>query len=207
MVRISELTTAAAILIAGTGVGAGAALADDARRVAMETEAGVIELELYPRAAPVTVANFLRYVDAGAYEGGTIWRVVHPGNDNNPATISVIQGGMREGFAPFPEIPHETTQATGLAHIDGAISMARDAPGTAQAEFFISIGDNPALDYGGARNPDGQGFAVFGRVVRGMDIVRAINAGATVQDAETEYIAGQILARPVVILRVKRLDD
>lgn len=180
------------------------ATAQETVAVELETSAGSITVALYPEAAPVTVANFLRYVDARAYDGGTIWRVVHPGNDNNPATITVIQGGVRADFDPFPEIAHETTATTGLRHSDGAISMARGAPGTAQAEFFISIGDNPALDYGGARNPDGQGFAVFGQVTEGMEVVRAINAGETVQDADNPYIAGQILAAPIIIESARR---
>ncbi|GAB4541774.1 MAG: peptidylprolyl isomerase [Parvularculaceae bacterium] len=195
--------TAAITAAASFALGA-AASAQESVGIELETSAGTIAVDLYPEAAPITVANFLRYVDAGAYDEGMIWRVVHPGNDNNPATITVIQGGIREGVEPFPEIAHETTEMTGLRHGDGAISMARGAPGTAQAEFFISIGDNPALDFGGARNPDGQGFAVFGQVTEGMEVVRAINAGATVEDADNLYIAGQVLAEPVIIQSARR---
>jgi cyclophilin family peptidyl-prolyl cis-trans isomerase len=133
----------------------------------METELGPIVIALYPDKAPITVANFLAYADKHLLDGGSFYRTVSPKNDNNPATISVIQGGLNRDDSPLPAIAHETTKATGLLHTDGVISMARGDPGTAGSEFFICLGDNPALDFGGARNKDGQGFAAFGRVVRG----------------------------------------
>jgi len=176
-------------------------------QVVMETSAGDITIELYPENAPVTVANFLRYVDAGAYDGAHFYRTTRPGND---PMISVIQGGLwapwKEGMdetfePPFPAIEHETTETSGLTHEAGVISMARSEPGTASSEFFINAGDNPSLDFGGERNPDGQGFAAFGRVVSGMDAVQKIHEAQT----ETgEGFLGQIIAEPVTIKTVRR---
>jgi peptidyl-prolyl cis-trans isomerase A (cyclophilin A) len=129
----------------------------------MVTDLGPIVIELYPDKAPITVANFLAYADKHLLDGGSFYRTVSPKNDNNLATISVIQGGLNRDDSPLPAIAHETTKGTGLLHTDGVISMARDEPGTAGSEFFICLGDNPALDFGGARNKDGQGFAAFRR--------------------------------------------
>ncbi len=173
-------------------------------RVRMTTDLGVITLELRPDRAPITAANFLRYLDKGLWNGASFYRTVGPKNDHNPAGITVIQGGLDKDDAPLGLIAHETTKATGLLHTDGAISMARGAPGTAGADFFICLGANPALDYGGKRNPDGQGFAVFGRVIAGMDVVRAIHDRATRADGPDAYTAGQRLAEPVKITAVTR---
>jgi imidazolonepropionase-like amidohydrolase/cyclophilin family peptidyl-prolyl cis-trans isomerase len=145
--------------------------------VIITTELGDIELELDAARAPTTVANFLKYVDGGFYDGGSFHRTVRP--DNQTAEINpifVVQGSIdpeRRGQA-FPAIPLERTKDTGVWHVEGAISMARSGPDTAQFEFFICLNDLPALDFGGMRNADGQGFAAFGRVVRGLDIVRKI---------------------------------
>ncbi|WP_233244970.1 peptidylprolyl isomerase, partial [Caulobacter sp. HMWF009] len=106
-------------------------------RLQMITDLGVIVLELYPDRAPITVANFLAYADKHLLDGGSFYRTVSPRNDNNPATISVIQGGLNRDDSPMPAIAHETTKVTGLLHTDGVISMARAAPGTAGSEFFI----------------------------------------------------------------------
>eukprot|EP00667_Euglena_gracilis_P028459 EG_transcript_36301 len=160
---------------------------------------GAMILEVYPGQAPITAAHFLAYANQHLLDGCCFYRAVHPGNDNNPATISVVQGGLNDNPGLGP-IAHETTAVTGLRHVDGTISMARDAPGTADCDFFICIGDNPHLDFGGARNPDGQGFAAFGRVVEGMDIVRAIQQLPTCSDAADAYVKGQILSHPVKIL-------
>ncbi len=178
-------------------------------RVTMETSAGAITLELYADRAPATAANFLQYVDQGAFDGAHIYRATRPGND---PLISVIQGGLwkpwEEGMdadyaAPYPPVAHETTEMTGLSHTDGVISMARVEPGTASSEWFINVGDNPSLDFGGTRNPDGQGFAAFGKVVAGMDVVRAINAAPT---GPGEGFAGQVLAERVEIRNVRRAE-
>jgi peptidyl-prolyl cis-trans isomerase A (cyclophilin A) len=146
-------------------------------RVIITTELGEIEVELYPDQAPVTVANFLKYVDAGFYRGGTFYRVVTPENQpNDKIKIEVVQGGINPQHTTeaFPRIKLERTKDTGIRHVDGAISMARGEPDSATSAFFICVGDQPDLDYGGMRNPDGQGFAAFGKVVRGMEIVRKI---------------------------------
>ncbi|WP_426013916.1 peptidylprolyl isomerase [Caulobacter sp. DWR2-3-1b2] len=173
-------------------------------RVQMVTDLGPIVIELYPAKAPITVANFLAYADQHLLDGGAFYRTVSPKNDNNPATISVIQGGLNRDDSPLPAIAHETTKVTGILHTDGVISMARGAPGTAGSEFFICLDDNPALDFGGARNKDGQGFAAFGKVVEGMDVVRKIHDAPTVTKADDPYMKGQILDQPVKIKSLSR---
>lgn len=193
-------------LLTLAGSNAEAAQAQGAVRVRMTTDLGVIVLELRPDKAPITAGNFLRYLDKGLWNGASFYRTVGPKNDHNPAGISVIQGGLNKDDAPLGPIAHETTAQTGLKHVDGAISMARDAPGTAGADFFICLGDNPALDFGGKRNPDGQGFAVFGRVASGMPVVRAIHDRDTKSASKDGYTAGQILEAPVKIRRVERLS-
>ena len=145
--------------------------------ISMETELGPIQLELYPDRAPITVSNFLRYVDKNRYEDLHFYRVVHMENQpDNDVKIEVIQGGL--GFDKHPmELPtilHETTDKTGIRHLNGILSMARLEPGTASSEIFICINDQPELDFGGKRNPDSQGFAAFGKVISGMDVVRKI---------------------------------
>lgn len=169
-------------------------------RVLIQTAAGDIELELDARAAPVTVTNFLRYAQEGLLADGSFFRTVTASNQpTNAVRISVIQAHpnpQRTNDLPAP-IPLERTRDTGLKHRDGTVSMARDGPDTAQGDFFLCIGDQPELDFGGKRNPDGQGFAAFGRVVRGMEVVRAIHSGNAV---------GQVLDPPVRIQRVIRLE-
>ena len=167
-------------------------------RVVVETDMGTFELDVDIDRAPVTAANFLRYVDTGQYEGGSFYRTVHA--DNQPGDsirIAVVQGARNResGLAPFPPIALERTSETGIRHVDGAVSMARGGPDTATHSFFICIGDQPSLDFGGMRNPDGQGFAAFGKVVAGMDVVRAIH---------TAPHEGQRLTPPVGIVRVYR---
>jgi peptidyl-prolyl cis-trans isomerase A (cyclophilin A) len=162
-------------------------------RVRLETALGVVVLEVDPARAPITAENFLRYVERGEYDGGRFHRTVRAGNQpGNRVLIDVIQAGRHPASARAdgPPIPLERTSVTGLRHVDGALSMARDGPDTATSDFFICIGDQPELDFGGKRNPDGQGFAVFGRVVEGMDVVRKIH------DAPAD---GQALTPPVAI--------
>ena len=145
--------------------------------VVIKTEEGDITVELYREKAPVTVDNFLRYVDEGRFKGATFYRTVTSDNQpGNKVKIDVIQGGLFEDDHPLalPPIRHETTKETGLKHLNGTISMARNEPGTASSEFFICIGDQPELDFGGERNPDGQGFAAFGQVISGMEVVKKI---------------------------------
>ncbi len=182
-----------------------AAWADEAPRVVMMTSQGDIVLELYPNKAPVSVANFLRYVDGGFYDGASFYRTVTYENDNGSPKIEVIQGGIGySAVAPFPPIQHESTQSTGIRHLDGVLSMARGEVGTASSEFFICLGDQAGLNHGGMRHSDGQGFAAFGRVVEGMDVVRAIHQLATEDSSEDAYTKGQVISRPVIITRVLR---
>lgn len=184
----------------------------DVVTVNMDTAFGLVVIEVYPEKAPVTAANFLRYVDAGRYDRASFYRVVRMDNQaQNKIKIEVIQGGlgMEAAEGRFPDIAHETTKASGLKHVDGAISMGRLAPGTASSEFFICVGDQPDLDYGGRRYPDGQGFAAFGRVISGMDIVRKIHGGKTDRPppgARLEYTSGQSLLEPITIKSIERVE-
>lgn len=174
-----------------------AAAAAENPLVLIRTEKGDIAVEVDLARAPVTAANFLRYVDAGLYDDSSFHRTVTLANQpNDPVRIEVIQGGQLPEEKDFPPIAHETTAATGLRHVDGTISMARSQPGSASSSFFFCINDQPELDFGGRRNPDGQGFAAFGRVVKGMAVVRAIQALPA---------QGQQLAPPVKIISVRRI--
>jgi peptidyl-prolyl cis-trans isomerase A (cyclophilin A) len=168
--------------------------------ILISTQLGDIHAELYPDQAPLTVANFLRYIDADYYENGKFWRtcVLEPDNQpNNAIKIEVIQATVRDDKAEtkFDPIALERTTVTGLRHGDGALSMGRFAPDSAQGDFFICINDQPSLDFGGLRNPDGQGFAAFGQVTAGMDIVRTINRAPLID---------QTLTPPLVIYRISR---
>ena len=166
--------------------------------VRIETSVGVITADLDSARAPLTVRNFLRYVDALAYDGGAFHRAVTMSNQpRDTVRIEVIQGGANRARvgARFPAIELETTQRTGLRHVDGALSMARAGPNTATSDFFVSIGDQPSLDFGGHRNVDGQGFAVFGQVSSGMDVVRVI---------QRSPVNAQALTPPITIVRVQR---
>lgn len=168
--------------------------------ILISTQLGDIHAELYPDKAPLTVANFLRYVDEGYYVDGKFWRTCTLAPDNQPNNelkIEVIQGTVRadKAEAKFDPIPLERTTLTGLRHADGALSMARFAPDSAQGDFFICINDQPSLDCGGLRNPDRQGFAAFGQVTAGMEVVRAINRSPLVE---------QTLTPPLVIHRIVR---
>jgi len=172
--------------------------ADLGATVMLRTSQGDLEIELDTTRAPVTAANFLRYVDGGYYEGGRFHRTVRL--DNQPGKtvlIEVVQAGVnptpaRPGFEP---IRLERTRDTGLRHRDGTVSMARAEPDSATSDFFVCIGDQSELDFGGKRNPDGQGFAAFGRVVKGMDVVRRIQLAPA---------DGQALTPPVPILSAGR---
>ncbi|MDJ0916657.1 MAG: peptidylprolyl isomerase [Woeseiaceae bacterium] len=174
--------------------------------ILMQTSMGDIRVEIAADVAPLTGANFLRLAEGGHLDGAGFYRVVRPDNDNGTPPISVIQGGVQDRGSPFAPVPHETTERTGLTHVDGAISMARGGVGTASTEFFICLGEQPALDFGGERNADGQGFAVFGRVVSGMDVVRRIHALDADALTSNPYLAGQVLSNPVVIESVSIVD-
>jgi peptidyl-prolyl cis-trans isomerase A (cyclophilin A) len=173
-------------------------IAGAAVRVALETDLGTILVEVYPQAAPVSAGDFLRYVDEGLYADAGFYRVVRPDNDHGTPVISAVQGGVLDLEAPAAGIAHETTDATGLRHVDGTVSIARGPPGTGSAAaFFVVLGDQPSLDFGGMRNPDAQGFAAFGRVIGGMEVIREINAMKADAPTDDDYVRGQILVEPV----------
>ena len=159
--------------------------------VLLQTTMGPIQVRLDDVHAPRTAANFVRYVRHDKFDGGSFYRVVRANNQpHNRVKIAVIQGGPAPHAVAYPPIAMESTRVTGLHHLDGTISMARDGPNSAQGDFFICIGPQPELDAGGRRNPDGRGFAAFGRVVAGMNVVRAIDALPA---------HGQTLVHPVTI--------
>ncbi len=169
-------------------------------KIQIQTQQGNITIELYPEQAPITVANFLKYIDEERLKEATFYRVVTPNNQpNSDIKIEVIQGGLFEDIHPdmLEPITHETTKQTGILHKDGVISMARYGPNTATSEFFICVGDQPSLDFGGRRNGDGVGFAAFGKVIEGMDVVRKIQA----LPAKEQYLEPRLK-----ILSVKRVD-
>ena len=167
----------------------------------VETELGTFVMAVDPAKAPVTVANYLAYVDASHLDSASVYRIVTTANQS-PETrhkIEVVQWGLNTPAgqaSPLPPIAHETTQQSGLKHLDGTVSMARTAPGTASSEFYICIGAQPELDFGGRRNPDGQGFAAFGQVTAGMDVVRSLHARGQ---------ASQYVQPPLAIRSVRRL--
>ena len=177
----------------------GAACAQKLTRCLIQTSLGNMAIELYPDKAPLTVSNFLRYVDARLYDSSSFFRAVRLDNQpNNPVKIEVIQGGNVDSLKQFPPIPMETTEQTKLSHLDGTISMARSTPASATCSFFICINDQPSLDFGGKRNPDGQGFAAFGKVTSGMDVVRKIQQLYPAQ--------GQYFTPPITIISISRIQ-
>lgn len=186
------------LILIGLGF-AGTLRGTDTVQVVLATEAGEIELMLEPGRAPGTVANFLHYLAAGFYDGGAFHRTVTDENQGSEQVrIAVIQAGVnpaRAGEERGP-IALERTRDTGLRHVDGAIAMVRLAPDSATSGFFICVGDQPELDFGGRRHADGQGFAVFGRVVRGMEVVRAIHRSPANR---------QKLTPPVLMVAARRL--
>jgi peptidyl-prolyl cis-trans isomerase A (cyclophilin A) len=166
--------------------------------IVIETELGNIEAVLDSAHAPITVTNFLRYVDAQLFDGARFFRSVRMDNQpNDSVKIEVVQVSIsRENSAKgFPAIPLERTSVTGITHKDGVLSMARSGPDTGTSSFSIVINDQPQMDFGGKRNPDGQGFAVFGRVTSGMDVVRKIQSGE---------VQAQRLVTPIQIRRIAR---
>jgi peptidyl-prolyl cis-trans isomerase A (cyclophilin A) len=166
-------------------------------KVLMKTELGDITIEIFADKAPITAANFLKYVDNKLYDGSVFHRTVTM--DNQPKDeikIEVIQGGQLARDKEFPAIPLEKTSVTGIKHIDGAISMARGGPDSATSSFFFCVGDQPELDFGGRRNKDGQGFAAFGKVLAGMDVVKKIHQSPK---------ENQNLKPPIKIISIARI--
>jgi peptidyl-prolyl cis-trans isomerase A (cyclophilin A) len=163
----------------------------------IKTSEGNIHLKLFPKKAPVTVANFLRYIDADLYAESSFFRTCTPENEADRAIkIEVIQGGNIPENSGFDPIVLETTNTTKLKHKNGTISMARGKPNSATSSFFICINNQPELDYAGKRNPDGQGFAAFGKVTKGMDVVKKIQ----LQENKNQY-----LTNPIKIYSIKRI--
>ena len=173
--------------------------------IAFKTSKGDIIIELYNQIAPITVDNFLRHLDGGYYDGSSFYRTVTYQNDNGSPKIEVIQGGLGDIDKPFPAISHESTNITKLKHEDGTISMSRGEVNSATSDFFICIGSQQGLDFGGERNNDGQGFAAFGKVIEGMDIVRDINGMPSNKKTDNEYVKGQMINNPVIIEKAVRL--
>lgn len=196
-----SIATALAVAVIIGAVSIARPTAQSAVRVLVKTELGDIVVELDAKRAPNTTANFLRYLDAGHYDGGTFHRTVKMDNQpDSPVKIEVIQAGVNPDHAKagFGPILLERTSVTGLRHTDGAVSMARGQADSATSGWFICINDQPSLDFGGARNPDGQGFAAFGHVVQGMDVVRAIQRAPNKE--------AQVLTPAIKIVKASRLQ-
>lgn len=175
-------------------------VAEPLPRVQMETSAGRIVIEVETAKAPITAANFLQYVDEHRFDGATFYRAMQGGPG-----MGLVQGGVNNDPARvLPPIAHEPTTQTGLSHVDGAVSMARYAPGTATGDFFVSVGPTPSYDAGRPFSVDADGFAVFGRVVEGMEIVRAILAAPTSPTQGEGFMRGQMLEPKIVILQAWR---
>jgi peptidyl-prolyl cis-trans isomerase A (cyclophilin A) len=190
------------VLFCGALSGCGDRKAHMGIQVLIETRFGDIEAELYPEKAPATVAAFLRNVDSGYYRNTSFYRILRDDNQVTGMPHShLIQGGLwqtkPELEQRLPLIQHESTNKTGLHHVAGALSMARNTPGTASSEFFICLKEQPGFDYGGENNPDGEGYAVFGKIISGMETVEKIY-----RQPEQE----QQFNPPVTIVDIKRLD-
>jgi peptidyl-prolyl cis-trans isomerase A (cyclophilin A) len=172
-------------------------------RVTVQTDHGAFVLELEQDKAPITTGNFLRYVDTARYDGSTIYRASRAGGTG---TTGLIEGGLQnDPNKLLPPIAHESTTQTGLRHADGTISMARYAVGTATADYFVCVGDSSYLDADPNASGDNAGYAAFGQVVEGMDVVRAILMLPTGGVARNPVMQGQIIDPPVAILSMKRL--
>lgn len=147
--------------------------------IVIKTKYGEIEAQLYGDKAPKSVSAFISYIDSGYYSNANFYRVLTDDNQpSNAPKAELIQGGIwhtnNKLATSLPHIPHEATQQTGLHHEDGTLSLARKEPGTATTEFFICVGPQPGFDFGGENNADGQGYAAFGKVIKGMDVVKKI---------------------------------
>jgi peptidyl-prolyl cis-trans isomerase A (cyclophilin A) len=169
-------------------------------RVALHTEAGDIIVELEMARAPITAGNFLHYVDAHRLDGTEFYRAMHTASD-----AGLIQGGVRDPRQLFPPIAHEPTSQTGLSHVDGALSAPRFEPGSARGDFTIMVGPQLYLDAGPGSGGDGLGYAVFGHVVEGMDVVRRILAAPTSPTEGEGVMRGQMLSPRIHIITARRL--
>jgi peptidyl-prolyl cis-trans isomerase A (cyclophilin A) len=191
-------------------IGAGALIATPALvraqatnpKVAITTDHGVITAEIFQDKAPITAGNFLRYVDTRRYDDSRIYRATRA---QGAPEFGFIEGGIpNHPERLLPPIKHEPTTQTGLKHVDGTLSLARFAPGTGRADFTILVGDAPNMDANPSAPGDNQGFAAFGHVTDGMDVVKAILALPTNGVAQNPVMQGQILSPPVKILTMRR---
>jgi peptidyl-prolyl cis-trans isomerase A (cyclophilin A) len=173
-------------------------------KVTLTTSQGPIVLELEKERAPLTTANFLRYVDQKKLDGLTFYRVAKA--PNAPEYGLVQFGTLNDPKRTLPPVAHEPTTKTGLTHKSGTISLARNAPGTGAGDFFITVGDTPSLDADPAQSGDNQGFAAFGHVAEGMDVIQQILAAPTDPDKGEGVMKGQYLAKPVVIVSARRTE-
>ena len=189
---------------AGANRAAPVAPIGDTVRVRLETDAGAIVLELDHRHAPITTENFIAYVDQHRFDNSVFYRSSHIPHD---AQHGFVQGGIRHNYRLLlPPIPLEPTNRTGLLHRDGTISMARTTRDSAMGDFVICIGANPGMDAGPRAPGDHLGYATFGRVIEGMDVVRRIHAMPTDPHAGSGSMRGEMLNPPVRILRASRAD-
>lgn len=168
-------------------------------QIIIETTMGNIILELYQKKAPITVNNFIQYIEEERFNESTFYRTVRDDNQNNEQNkIQVIQGGLFEDEHPLmlDPIQHEDTKTTGILHTRGTISMARYKPGTATSEFFICVENEPELDFGGNRNKDKAGFAAFGRVISGINIIDKIHQST----ADSQYLKPRIKIKDIYLI-------
>ena len=192
-----------ATIAAGGAFAAWPALGQTAQsRVTLTTALGAIDLELATDKAPITANNFLAYVDKKRLDGSNFYRAMKLAAD---PLSGLIQGGLQgDPTKVFPTIAHEPTTKTGLLHKDGVISLARFAPGTATCDFFICVGDQPFLDADPSQSGDNQGFAAFGHVVSGMEVVKKILLASVSPTAGEGVMKGQMLDPQIAILAARR---
>ena len=176
--------------------------APDTVKVSLKTSEGTILVAIDVRHAPITAKNFLGYVDKKNFDGTTFYRAARA----KGVPVGLIQGGIRKNYVrSLPPIPHEPTSKTGLRHVNGALSMAREAPGTAMGDFFIVVGAQPSMDAHPEAKGDNVGYAVFGKVVAGMAVVKKILNAKTFKGG-TGAMKGQIIEQPVKIIEARRVS-
>ncbi len=192
--------------------GAEFANAGKAVGVVLETDLGEIHMELYPDRAPISANDFLYYVDNDLFDGQGFYRVITPKNDDKKSGLSLVQGGRLDLNQYTPTIEHESTKVTGFKNTTGSVALAREGLGSASAAFFfINLDENDVLDFGGTRNPDGEGFAVFGRVTQGLEIAYKIQIMETYKKGKAKDLPpafrlmdDQLLVNPIFIKKAYR---
>jgi len=206
--------TGAFLLGCSAGNDGGQAFPDAGKAIktVIETDLGNIHIEVYPDKAPISAKDFLYYIDEGIYQEQGFYRIVNPENDPKRMGMSIVQGGMLD-LRPYTAlVEHESTETTGFANIKGSVALARNEPGTASAAyFFVNTTDNPFLDFGGNRNSDGQGYAVFGRVTKGMAVLEKMQELKTYSEDTKDQLPpdfplepNQTLFNPVFIKKTYR---